>query len=434
MDEAARAAFLFADPEPLEDGSRWTACFVEWDPYRHMTLTMDVSLAHADGPGEAFEHVLGVPAGIGAADRQQVREALAFECRRRAGLFARARAAREAAEGAPARPPAPAPGPRRWSFELLARGLPTTDGAVANPGRTYRFPCAAAEGHGWSLGVPSVREDRTFWAPEDWDQLRWVEQQSDLTGELSAENTATLTDAAAFEFAERLGGCLVGPSLEERFVLAGGDVIAPPAAVAGAVMDDAHRHLADGRAAKAFDLATRMLASREQRAAARRLRAEVLEAHGCVEDARLEWGRARLLGGATVAPAFGAAPAHDEPARERTRAVALELQGLPREDGGVDEHLVRFLFRVEVTKGVAGATVAPLADPPGDPGAGAPPPRAQAAWLSRVTGRGPDDAGRWPLDDERAVVDLVLRHAGRCLRGRSGGELLRALDPSRTPA
>jgi hypothetical protein len=91
MDDAARTAFLFAEPEILEDGSRWTARFAEWDPYRHMTLTMDVTLVHADGRVESFEHGMGVPEGVGPADRQQVREAVAFSCRHRAGISAKAR-------------------------------------------------------------------------------------------------------------------------------------------------------------------------------------------------------------------------------------------------------------------------------------------------------------------------------------------------------
>ena len=62
MDDRVRAAFLFATPEPLEDGSHWTAGFLEWDPYRHVSLTMDVSLVHADGRVEHFEHTLTVPA------------------------------------------------------------------------------------------------------------------------------------------------------------------------------------------------------------------------------------------------------------------------------------------------------------------------------------------------------------------------------------
>ncbi len=102
MDDAARAAFLFAEPETLEDGSRWTAGFADWDPYRHMTLTMDVTLMHADGRVEEFEHGMLVPPGVGPGDRETVRAAVAFECRYRAGIFAKRRAEREAAERAEA--------------------------------------------------------------------------------------------------------------------------------------------------------------------------------------------------------------------------------------------------------------------------------------------------------------------------------------------
>ncbi len=91
-------AFHFGEAEVLEDGSRWTASFSDWDPYRHMTLTMSVTLRHADGHEEVFEHGMLVPPGIGDTDRETVRSDVAFACRYRAGIFAKARAAREAAE------------------------------------------------------------------------------------------------------------------------------------------------------------------------------------------------------------------------------------------------------------------------------------------------------------------------------------------------
>ena len=98
MDDSVRAAFLFAQQETLEDGSRWTACFTEWDPYRHMTLTMDVTLVHADGRIESFEHGMTVPDGIGDKNREEVRASIAFACSYRAGIFSKNRRARETAE------------------------------------------------------------------------------------------------------------------------------------------------------------------------------------------------------------------------------------------------------------------------------------------------------------------------------------------------
>lgn len=102
MGTTAAEAFSFRDPETLEDGSRWTACFSEWDPYRHMTLALAVTLRHADGRVEEFEHGMLVPPGVGPSDRETVRAAVAFECRYRAGIFAKRRAEREAAERAEA--------------------------------------------------------------------------------------------------------------------------------------------------------------------------------------------------------------------------------------------------------------------------------------------------------------------------------------------
>ncbi len=433
MSRSEREVFHFGEPERLEDGSTWTACFLEWDPYRHMTLTMDVSLTHADGRVEHFEHGMGVPDGVGEKDREQVREALTFTCSFRAGIFAKRRAAREAAERAAIEAAQAAAAPRGWGFELLTKGLPNPDGTVTHPDRTYRFPCGTLGTGQWVIGVPSYQEDSAFWAPEDWDQLAWVQQQSDLTGELRWDNAAELAEAAAFELVERMGSCLVGPSLEERYVGAGGDVVAPPTQVAAAVMHEARVFLGSGNAAKAFDLATRMLVSREQRVHARRLRAEILWRFGCVEDARIEGDRVRLLGGPPNDPAWGAVPPGTVPSLVGSRAVAVELQGLPLEGGGVEEHLVRYLFRVEVTPGTAGATVTPLARWSGVQGEVAAQLQEQAAWLARVTGVGVDSQCPCALPETRAVVELVFR-AERSLRGRSARELVRLLEKELAPA
>jgi hypothetical protein len=433
MRRSEREVFHFGEPERLEDGSTWTACFLEWDPYRHMTLTMDVSLTHADGRVEHFEHGMGVPDGIGEKDREQVREALTFTCSFRAGIFAKRRAAREAAERAAIEAAQAAAAPKGWGFELLTKGLPHPDGTVTHPDRTYRFPCGTLGTGQWVLGVPSYQEDSAFWAPEDWDQLAWVQQQHDLTGELRWDNAAELTDAEAFELVERMGACLVGPSLEARYVEAGGEVIAPPPQVAASVMHEARVYLGSGHTAKAFDLATRMLVSREQRVHARRLRAEILWRFGCVEDARIEGERVRLLGGPPNDAEWSQVPPGAVPSLVEARAVALELQGLPHEGGGVEEHLVRYLFRVEVTPGASGSTVAPLARWSGVQGEVSAQLPEQAEWLSRVTGVSADSQAQWTLPSDRAVVDFVFR-AERCLRGRSARDLVRLLEKSLAPA
>jgi hypothetical protein len=98
MDDSVSAAFLFAQQETLEDGSRWTAFVTEWDPYRYITLTMDVTLVHADGRVSSFAHGMTVPEGIGDKDREEVRASIAFACSHRAGIFLKNRRARETAE------------------------------------------------------------------------------------------------------------------------------------------------------------------------------------------------------------------------------------------------------------------------------------------------------------------------------------------------
>jgi hypothetical protein len=148
-----------------------------------------------------------------------------------------------------------------------------------------------------------------------------------------------------------------------------------------------------------------------------------------VEDARIEGERVRLLGGPANEPEWGAVPAGTVPPLVGARASALELQGLPLEGGGVEEHLVRYLFRVEVTPGAPGATVTPLARWYGVQGEVSEQLPEQGRWLSRVTGVVPDSQCQWHLDDDGALGELVYR-AERCLRGRTRQELARTLDKS----
>ena len=52
-------------PNPLPDGSTWTARFLEGDEARHFTLTFDVSLFRTDGSTDTFEVVVREPSDWG---------------------------------------------------------------------------------------------------------------------------------------------------------------------------------------------------------------------------------------------------------------------------------------------------------------------------------------------------------------------------------
>lgn len=89
MDPQVVAAFAFAEPQLVLEAGSWTARLVEWDPYRHMSLVVEVTLRRADGSLETFEKGMVVPPGVGPADREEVRRTVDFEVRYRLGLFRR---------------------------------------------------------------------------------------------------------------------------------------------------------------------------------------------------------------------------------------------------------------------------------------------------------------------------------------------------------
>jgi hypothetical protein len=89
MDAHVLATFTFGQPQPVDDAGAWTARLVEWDPYRHMCLVVEVTLQPAHGDCEVFEKGMVIPPGVSAADREEVWRAVDFEVRYRLGLFRR---------------------------------------------------------------------------------------------------------------------------------------------------------------------------------------------------------------------------------------------------------------------------------------------------------------------------------------------------------
>lgn len=73
----ASATFLFGDAQPLPGGWSWVARCLDWDPYRHMRVVMDVSLRAPDGMTQELELDCSLPEGLDAAAREQVRSEIA---------------------------------------------------------------------------------------------------------------------------------------------------------------------------------------------------------------------------------------------------------------------------------------------------------------------------------------------------------------------
>lgn len=69
--------FLFGDAQPLQEGWSWVARCLDWDPYRHMRVVMDVSLCAPDGTAHDLELSCSLPDGLDAAAREQVRAEIA---------------------------------------------------------------------------------------------------------------------------------------------------------------------------------------------------------------------------------------------------------------------------------------------------------------------------------------------------------------------
>lgn len=80
---------------------------------------------------------------------------------------------------------------------VTTRGLPGADG-VSQPSTTFRFDVTAYDGRP-VVCIPSIREDRTFYAPVQWAQDDWLEASGLLDGRTGIELSYWLRDVAAAE-------------------------------------------------------------------------------------------------------------------------------------------------------------------------------------------------------------------------------------------
>lgn len=292
-----------------------------------------------------------------------------------------------------------------FTTQILSQGLPYPDGSVheAQTVFTFYFCLAEENGNRWLMGIDSIREDRVTYLPVSEAQGTWIDQQADLMIDAGMELSWWFRNAhAAFEFVERLGACRIGPTLQERFVAAGGDIIAPPLPVAEAMLSRALAALEARHHGQAFDIATRLLAGEGFRSRARQIRERVLMRFGCFDDAQRERQILALLGETAALPAesFAASPS----LASEHRAVAVELQGLPLDYPAVENFLVRYLYRVDVPRDNETAPCLirmPMqAESPQQPEL-----PEQAAWLAR-TGATLSD-GNWTLTGEAGLDAFI---------------------------
>lgn len=80
---------------------------------------------------------------------------------------------------------------------VTTRGLPTPDGVV-EPSTTFRFDVTSYDGRP-AVCIPSIREDRTFYAPVQWAQDDWLEASGLLDGRTGIELSYWLRDHDAAE-------------------------------------------------------------------------------------------------------------------------------------------------------------------------------------------------------------------------------------------
>ena len=292
--------------------------------------------------------------------------------------------------------------------KIQSRGLPGPDGTVRGADQVFEFSFCLAQENGdrWLMGAPSYREDRCLYLPVSELQGEWLAVQADLMTAAGIELSWWLRGAwAAFELVERLGDCRIGPSLQARYLAEDHDIIAPPKPAADAMLANARAALDQGKLGSAFDIASRLLAGEGYRIAARTCRARVLDRFGCFEDARRERDMLALLG----------APRSPEPAIELAmvyprldasyRAVAIELQGLPLDYPAVDNHLVRYLYRVDVPRAPSGGPwLVRMPEAEGIAGAAELP--EQSSWLVRTGVR--EIEGLWQVDGEPAQEVFIM--------------------------
>lgn len=291
-----------------------------------------------------------------------------------------------------------------FTTKIHAQGLPYPDGSVRDAHTIFEFSFCLAEENGnrWLMGIDSIREDRVTYLPASEAQGSWIDQQADLMIEAGIELSWWFRNThAAFEFVERLGACRIGPSLQERFMADGGDIIAPPTPVAEDMLARAQAALTAGRHALAFDIATRLLVGEGFRQRARQLRERVLTGFGCHADAQRERDILALLGGKAmpVCDAYTVFP----PLDNHCRAVAIELQGLPLDYPAVENFLVRYLYRVDVPHGHADAPC--LIQMPMLVDSTQPELPEQAVWLSRTGAM--QHNGRWSFIGEAGLDAFI---------------------------
>ncbi len=295
-----------------------------------------------------------------------------------------------------------------FATKIQSRGLPWPDGTVRGADEVFEFSvCLAPEnGDRWLMGIEAYREDRCLYLPASELQGEWLAVQADLMTPAGIGLSWWLRGAwAAFELVERLGDCRVGLSLQARYLAEDHDIIAPPKPAADAMLASARTALDQGRLGSAFDTASRLLAGEGYRIAARQVRAQVLARFGCFDDARRERDALNLLGAPrSPEPALELAMVHP-PLDASYRAVAIELQGLPLDDPAVDNHVVRYLYRVDVPSAASGGPWLVRMPELAHGIAGAFELPEQAAWLVRTGAR--EIEGLWEVQGEPAQ-DMFL--------------------------
>lgn len=314
-----------------------------------------------------------------------------------------------------------------FQADIHTQGLPWPTGAITEPDTRFVFSFCLAEANDnrWLMSIDAVREDRVLYLPASASQGEWLDAQADLLQPAGMGLSWWFRHAhAAFELVERLGSCRIGPTLQARFVAAGGDLIAPPLQVANDMLARARQALQSQRLGLAFDIASRLLVAEGFRPRARQIRAQVLALLGCRVDALQELDRIRLLGDKALSPLPCTPPAGIPPLPAPYHAVALELQGLPLHYPAVENSLLRYVFRLDVPTAHPGLPDARLpwrihlpqvagseadrseADNPPCAGPLQPEYPEQAAWLAAHCPVQATEEG-WTLSGEAAQEDFI---------------------------
>ncbi len=295
--------------------------------------------------------------------------------------------------------------------KIQSQGLPYPDGSIREPDTVFEFSFCLAEenGYRWLMGIEAIREDRVLYLPQSELQGEWVDAQSDLMQPSGIELSWWFRNAcSAFEFVERLGACRIGPSLQERYIAGDGDIIAPPPEIAEEMLAGSLAALEQNRHAQAFDIATRLLAGEGFRARARQVRERVLSRFGCFDDAQRERDILALLGEKALPEHPLATGCVCPPISPLHRAVAVELQGLPLDYPAVENHLVRYLYRIDIPRDTVALPwqVKTIEIPYGVSGETIPELPEQETWLRRTGTRRAN--GIWEVEGEAAQDAFIM--------------------------